>query len=162
MEETYYNMEINKASLKAISRRKYAVKILKFLSENDDEAFYLSELAKQLNICDVVVRQNMDKLEAAGLVRRTQGNPIQRNIVYYEVKNKDAAMYVIEKFRRYVGFQLARHVTERKTEQQLRKDIEVDCKRFKISVDEGIQCLNLCPSIAKERQYDTTIYYRKP
>lgn len=71
---------------------------------------------------------------------------------------------VVERWKRHVGFELSKFVHVSKTTAEAIKAnkgfINV-CHRFRISLDEGIECLRKCPVVDSERYYGTWLFSRK-
>lgn len=151
-----------KATISAIAKRRNAVKILIFLTKNDD-AFYLQEVADTLDMNEMTAFSNLSKLVDAGMVVKS-GVKVDARTKYYEVMNKKLAEKVIEKYKSLVAFRLARLIPyERTYAEQLKNDsrfVKV-CQYYGLNIDEGVNAVRLCSKIGYERDSNRLILWRK-
>jgi predicted transcriptional regulator len=164
MEETYYKPQIDKAIVNAITKRRYAMILLKFLFDNGDDAFYVSEIARILGLCDVTLKQNLDKLCASGLVRKTNAKSIDKRTKYYSVTDKEIAEKVLQKYYRYVIRKLAKLIPATRTsmDEIKRNDrFAKECRYFGLSVDEAIAQLRNCTMLERESYQGVMFFKRK-
>ena len=150
-----------KATISAIAKRRNAVKILIFLNKNDD-AFYLQEVADNLDMNEMTAWCNLYKLVEAGMVVKS-GVKVDARTKYYEITNRELAKKVIEKYKNLVAFRLARLVPyNRLFSEQLKKDSRFveECEFYGLTIDEGINVVKMCPKVGSESDGNRLILWR--
>jgi predicted transcriptional regulator len=166
MEKDFENSDFSeKATLASITKRVNAMKILLFLSkdEDNDEAYYLQIISNALDMNEATAFTNLNNLVQAGLVEKGESKANRKNR-YYAIGNKRLAEKAIEKYKRSVGFQLARLIPyERRYCSQLKNDrrFQKACEDYGLTISEGIQEILSCHKIGKESVGTDTVIWRR-
>jgi DNA-binding MarR family transcriptional regulator len=154
-----------KATIASITKRLNAMKILLFLSKDSDneEVYYLQELADRLEMNESTTFANLCKLMESGLIEKKESKANRKN-KYYSILNKNLAEKVIEKYKHWVAFCIARLVPyQRLYASQLKRDkrfIEA-CEEYGLTVPEGIYAILSCYKVGKESAGLDTIIWRR-
>jgi DNA-binding MarR family transcriptional regulator len=166
MEQNYENKDISeKATIAMIIKRMNAMRILLFLSKDADteEAYYLQEISDNLCMNEMTAFNNLNKLVEAELIVKSEAKGNKKN-KYYTISDRKLAEKVIEKYKHYVGFQLARLVPYKKQYcSQLTGDqrFQNACEELGVTISEGIQSVLSCYKIGKESTGLETIIWRR-
>jgi predicted transcriptional regulator len=154
-----------KSTLASISKRVYAMRILKHIFGDTEGfgAYYHQEIADTLKMNESTAYSNLNKLVEVGLLEKTEpkGNKKEK---YYSVLDRNLAEKALEKYRRYVGFCLARLVSyERQYVSQLRqnKRFNEDCGGYGFSVPEGVAMILSCHKIGKQQDGSEVVIWRQ-
>ncbi len=159
------NPEEQKSTIASIVKRTNAMKILMYIS-NDIDGFgdyTLQEIAEPLKMNENTTYKNLNRLVGIGLLAKTtpKGDKRER---YYSITDKILAKKVIEKYKHWVGFCLARLIPyERQYLSQLKQDkrfIEA-CKQYGLLLSEGITVILGCYKIGKEQDGTDLIIWRR-
>jgi DNA-binding MarR family transcriptional regulator len=154
-------LNIASASIRSLAKRVKACKILLYLYHNDVHT--ITEIAEALNMSDTTVYFNVQKLEKLGLIER-EIPLVGKNMKYIKITDKELAEVAIYRYKWLVGFKLARLVPYQKTyAEQLKSDkrfIE-KCELYGLTLQEGIDAVQLCPKIGSEEHSDHLILWRK-
>jgi DNA-binding MarR family transcriptional regulator len=159
------NQSEEKSTLASISKRVYAMRILKHIFEDTEGfgAYFHKELADALKIHESTTYMNLNKLVEVGLLDKTEpkGN---RKEKYYSVADRNLAEKAIQKYERWLGFCLARLIPhEKQYVSQLRQNkrfIEA-CEYYGVSVAEGITAILRCYKIGKMQDASETVVWRE-
>jgi DNA-binding MarR family transcriptional regulator len=156
---------LEKSAIAAIIKRNNAMKILLYLirDKDEEETYYLQRIADDLGINEMTAYSNLVKLIDAGIVEKSETD-VDRRTKYYSITNKRLAEKAIEKYKRTVGFQLARFVPyEKRYCSQLKGDkrFQNACGEYGLTSSEGIMVILSCYKIEKESTGQDTIIWRK-
>jgi len=154
-----------KSAIAAIIKRTNAMKILLFLirDKDEEETYYLQRIADDLDINEMTAYSNLVKLINAGIAEKSETD-VDKRTKYYSIVNKELAEKAIEKYKHYVGFQLARLVPyEKRYCSQLKGDkrFQNACEEYGLTVSEGINVILSCYKIGQESTGHDTIIWRK-
>jgi len=140
-------ISIDRVTLKALARRSTAVKILRFLYNHKEREFSNKELHTILGIPNMTVNHNLRKvLLKAGVLELVVPYIDKRNKCY-RIANLKVAEAIIRLHDRFASFKLAR-LLPYKYNMMIRelkenpKFLEI-CEKFKLELDEGIECLKM-------------------
>ena len=143
--------------IKTLIRKVNSMKILKFLFDRDD-AFYEAQIADGVGLNTVTVGYNLRTLEKAGLVYSKKYLKLNKQTIYFCLINKKVAELVLKQYYWHTGFELGHYVSYNKvTVKQMKEDSRFieDCKKYGLTIDEGIDIVKKCPHI--EVSYDRQI-----
>jgi predicted transcriptional regulator len=166
MEKDLENSDFSeKATIASIIKRVNAMRILLFLSKDVDneEAYYLQIISNALDMNEGTAFSNLNKLVEAGLLVKGESKANRKN-KYYAITNERLAEKAIEKYKHYVGFQLARLVPyERRYCSQLKSDkrFQNACAEYGITISEGVSEILSCYKVGKESTGLDTIIWRR-
>jgi len=154
-----------KATLAWIVKRVNAMRILLFLAKDRDkeEAYYLQRIADALEMNEATAYTNLSKLVEAELVVKNEAKGNKKN-KYYAITNKKLAEKAIEKYKHWVGFQLARLVPyQRQYASQLKQDkrFQSACDEYGLTISEGVMAILGCYKIGREHTGNDKIIWRK-
>ena len=139
-------VHIDRADMKAIARRSIWVKILRFQLNHKSRDFSKKEIKNVLEMPDSTVAQALRKLVRAKVLERVV-SVVDSRFKCYRIANFKVVESIIKLHSQFVGFKLAKLLPYNSyhTINELKKDpkfLEL-CKKFRLDVDEGIECLKL-------------------
>ncbi len=144
----YGNKEvhIDRADMKAIARRSIWVRILRFQLKHKSRDFSRKEIKNALEMPESTVAQALLKLVHAKVLERIVP-VVDSRFKCYRISNLKVVESIIKLHSQFVGFKLARLLpfSSYVTINELKKNPEFGelCKKFKLELDEGIECLKL-------------------
>jgi len=80
------------------------MKVVRHLFEDRDKSYYLTQLARELNIGFNTGKHNVSKLVGTGIVQRIPIRTDRRTVYYHIVP--EIAEKLLKKYRRHVSFEL--------------------------------------------------------
>jgi len=140
-------IKIDRVDMKAVARRSTSVKILRFLLEHKERDFSNKELHTKLGIANKTVNHNLRKvLLKAGILELVVPRVDKRNKCY-RIVNSKVAEAIIRLHDRFASFVLAKLLPYSSYAsisglKENPKFLEI-CEKFRLDVDEGIECLKL-------------------
>ena len=152
-------------TIRELSRRKKAVRILKYLMKCSEEPC-VTDIWNALDMNDGTALYNLTKLENVGIVEviRTE---VDGRCKYFHVIDRENAERIIERYHWTVAFKLARLIPYTKTEERkVREDKRFIalCEEYYLTLDEGIRVVKNCAKIGVEKvghPYNKTYLHRK-
>ena|SRR5271157_2345308 len=148
-------------NIEDISNRKSAMRILAFLVKMG-RPYFVGEIADNLNINYSAAYDSIYKLESVGLVEFTRSD-VDHRLRYVKVRNRHLVDRSIERYRKRVGFQLARLIPyehERVTLEQVKQDKRFMscCDEFGITLVEGIKATLEYPFVTQGQTFDNRVF----
>ena len=139
-------------TVREISKRKNAVRILKFLM-NSKEPLNFTDVYTTLDANDCTILYWLKRLQRLGILKGVRSRA-DLHSTYYSIADVKGVERIIERYHWNVGFKLARLIPYTKTEvSKVREDrrFKALCKKNYLTINEGIEAVKKCPKIEVER-----------
>lgn len=137
-------VNIDRATMKAIARRSTHVKVLRFLLEKNSRDFSRKEIKNAVKMPESTVHRALVKLVNAGVLERVVPEAIDRRFKCYRITNLKVVRSIVRLHDRIVSFRLARLLPYSFVAvESLKKNKEflAACKKFRLEFGEAIECL---------------------
>ena len=142
-------VNIDRVTLKAVARRSNSVKILRFLLKHSERGFSCKEVYKIKRMPYTTVNQILRKLVKAEILERVVPYAVDKRNKCYRIANLKVVESIIRLHDRFASFKLARllplSISSYVSLNELKEKPEFleICAKFKLELDEGIECLKL-------------------
>lgn len=139
-------VNIDRATMKALARRNTSVKILRFLLKNKERDFSCKEVHKKLEIPYMTANYALRKLVKAGVLERVVPYAVDKRNKCYRIANLKVAEAIIRLHDKFVSFKLAKFLRFSYISiNSLKKNQKFSnlCEKYRMTPDEGIECLKL-------------------
>ena len=152
-------------TVRELSRRRNAVRILKFLMKCSEEQSVM-DIYNALDMNDGTGHYWLTKLTALGVIKVIR-TPANLGAKYFRITNRENAQWIIDRYHWNIGFKLARLISYEKTEEsKVREDrrFKALCEEYYLTLDEGIEAVKKCPKIEVEKlgyPHDKIYLFRK-
>ena len=137
--------------------------ILRYMLQTKD-AHYAQELSEELNIEQVKTWYHLKQLHEYGLLSRGTARS-DKCRKYYSIVNTNGVGIILKRYLQFKGVELARFIPYKKVKVEEVKTyprfIKL-CKKYALSLDEGIEALLSCKrQIGNEQRGNSTFLWRK-
>jgi len=139
-------VNIDRATMKAIARRSTQIKVLRFLLKHSSRDFSRKEIKNAIEMPESTVHRALVRLVDAKILERIVPSAIDKRFKCYRIANLKIVRSIIKLHDRIVSFRLAKLLPYGFISlENLRKNKKflALCKKFRLEFADAIECLKL-------------------
>jgi len=139
-------VNIDRATMKAIARRSTQVKVLRFLLKHSSRDFSRKEIKNAVEMPESTVHRALVRLVGAEVLERIVPSEIDRRFKCYRIANLKVVESIVKLHDSFVSFRIARLLPYGFVSvESLKKNKEflALCRKFRLEFTDAIECLKL-------------------